>query len=68
MVELADGKPIMPYAGPEQGYKLTAVQLAQAITPKTKLFHSQQPSNPTGAAYTRADLRAIGEGSKRIHK
>lgn len=61
MVELADGKPVMPYAGPAQGYKLTAAQLEARITPKTKLFILNSPSNPTGAAYTRADLRAIGD-------
>jgi len=61
MVELADGKPVMPYAGPQQGYKLTALQLEAAITPKTKLFILNSPSNPTGAAYTRAELRALGD-------
>jgi aspartate aminotransferase len=65
MVELADGTPVMPYAGPEQGYKLSAAQLDAAITPKTKLLILNSPSNPTGAAYTRADLRAIGEVLKK---
>ena len=65
MVELADGTPVMPYAGPEQGYKLTAAQLDAAITPKTKLFMLNSPSNPTGAAYTRAELRAMGEVLKK---
>jgi aspartate aminotransferase len=65
MVELADGKPVMPYAGPQQGYKLTAVQLEAAITPKTKLFILNSPSNPTGAAYTRAELRALGDVLKK---
>lgn len=65
MVELADGTPVMPYAGPEQGYKLTPAQLEAAITPKTKLFILNSPSNPTGAAYTRADLRAIGDVLKK---
>ena len=65
MVELADGKPVMPYAGPSQGYKLTAAQLEAAITPKTKLFILNSPSNPTGAAYTRAELRALGDVLKK---
>ncbi len=65
MVELADGKPVMPYAGPEQGYKLTSAQLEAAITPKTKLFILNSPSNPTGAAYTRAELRALGDVLKK---
>jgi aspartate aminotransferase len=61
MVLLADGAPITVYAGPEQGYKITPSQLEKAITPKTRLFILNSPSNPTGAAYTRAELRALGE-------
>jgi aspartate aminotransferase len=61
MVMLADGLPVMPYAGPAQGYKITPRQLAAAITPKTRLVLLNSPCNPTGAAYTRAELRAIGE-------
>jgi aspartate aminotransferase len=65
MVELADGKPVMPYAGPEQGYKITAPQLEAAITPHTKLFMLNSPSNPTGAAYSPAELKALGEVIKK---
>jgi aspartate aminotransferase len=61
MVRLADGVPVTPYAGPEQGYKITPAQLEAAITPKTRLFMLNSPSNPTGAAYTQAELRALGE-------
>lgn len=61
MVLLADGVPVTPYAGADQGYKLTAAQLEAAITPKTRLLILNSPSNPTGAAYTRAELRALGE-------
>ena len=61
MVMLADGQPVMPFAGPAQGYKITARQLAAAITPKTRLVLLNSPCNPTGAAYTRAELRALGE-------
>ena len=61
MVLLAEGVPVTPYAGPEQGYKITPAQLEAAITPKTRLFILNSPSNPTGAAYTRAELRALGE-------
>jgi aspartate aminotransferase len=60
MVLLADGTPVTVYAGPEQGYKITPAQLEAAITPKTKLFILNSPSNPTGAAYTRAELVALG--------
>lgn len=61
MVMLADGIPVTPYAGPAQGYKISAAQLEAAITPKTRLFILNSPNNPTGAAYTRAELRALGE-------
>lgn len=61
MVLLAGGIPVTPYAGPEQGYKLLPAQLETAITPKTRLFILNSPSNPTGAAYTRAELRAFGD-------
>ena len=61
MVMLADGLPVMPFAGITQGYKITPRQLAAAITPKTRLFLLNSPCNPTGAAYTRFELRALGE-------
>lgn len=61
MALLADGVPISVYAGPSQGYKITAAQLAAAITPRTKLFIINSPNNPTGAAYTKAELQALGE-------
>ncbi len=61
MVMLADGLPVTPDAGLAQGYKIAPRQLEAAITPKTKLFLLNSPSNPTGAAYTRAELRALGE-------
>ena len=60
MALLADGVPVCVYAGPEQGYKITPAQLAAAITPRTKLFFINSPSNPTGAAYTKAELQALG--------
>jgi len=61
MALLADGVPISVYAGPSQGYKITAAQLAAAITPRTKLFIINSPNNPTGAAYSKAELQALGE-------
>lgn len=60
MVMLADGTPVSVYGGADQGYKITPAQLADAITPRTKLLFLNSPSNPTGAAYTRAELQAIG--------
>ena len=61
MVLLADGIPVTPSAGPEQGYKITPRQLAAAITNKTRLMLLNSPSNPTGAAYSRAELRALAD-------
>lgn len=61
MVMLADGLPVMPLAPYAQGYKITPRQLAAAITPKTRLMLLNSPCNPTGAAYSRAELRALGE-------
>ena len=49
------------FAGASQGYKITPAQLAAAITPRTRLFLLNSPCNPTGAAYTRAELAALGE-------
>ena len=60
MVLLADGTPVTPYAGPDQGYKITAAQLEAAITPRTRLLLINSPSNPTGAAYTAAEWKALG--------
>jgi len=61
MVTLADGIPVIISAGPKQGYKITAAQLQAAITPRTRLLFLNSPNNPTGAAYSRAELRALGE-------
>jgi aspartate aminotransferase len=61
MALLADGVPVFVYAGPSQSYKITAAQLAAAITPRTKLFIINSPSNPTGAAYTKSELQALGQ-------
>jgi aspartate aminotransferase len=61
MVLLADGLPVMPFAGMAQGYKVTPRQLEAAITPKTRLLLLNSPCNPTGAAYTRAELKGLGE-------
>ncbi len=60
MVLLADGVPVTVYGGATQGYKITPAQLAAAITPRTKMLFLNSPSNPTGAAYSRAELKALG--------
>jgi aspartate aminotransferase len=61
MVMLADGLPVTPDATAAQGYKISPRQLAAAITPRTRLVLLNSPSNPTGAAYARAELAALGE-------
>ncbi|MDP2295785.1 MAG: pyridoxal phosphate-dependent aminotransferase [Pseudolabrys sp.] len=59
MVYLAGGTPVEVVCRMEDGFKLTAAQLEMAITPKTKWLLLNSPSNPTGAAYTRAELKAL---------
>lgn len=61
MVLLAGGKPIILTTKMEHDFKITAKQLSDAITPKTKLLIINSPSNPTGAIYTLEELQAIGE-------
>jgi aspartate aminotransferase len=65
MVLLADGVPVIVSAGAEQAFKITAEQLEAAITPKTRLFVINSPSNPTGMAYSRDELAALGEVLRR---
>lgn len=60
-VKLAGGHPVVIGADETNGFKVTAEQLERAITPKTKLFLLNSPSNPTGAVYTREELAALGE-------
>ena len=59
MVLLAGGTPVPVVATIDTRFKLTPAQLEAAITPKTKWFIFNSPSNPTGAGYTRAELRAL---------
>ncbi|MBE0454175.1 MAG: pyridoxal phosphate-dependent aminotransferase [Roseovarius sp.] len=59
MVLLAGGEPVIVPAGIETGFKLTPEALEAAITPKTRWFIFNSPSNPTGAGYSRAELSAL---------
>jgi aspartate aminotransferase len=59
MVLLAGGTPVFVPCGIESEFKLTPAALEAAITPKTKWFIFNSPSNPTGAAYSRAELKAL---------
>ena len=61
MVKLASGKPVMVRTDASTGYKITPEQLSGAITPKTKLFVLNSPSNPTGMVYTPAEIKALAE-------
>ncbi len=59
MVLLAGGTPVTIKASLEAGFKITADQLEAAITPKTKWLIFNSPSNPTGAGYSRDELKAL---------
>ena len=59
MVLLAGGTPVAVECGIDTNFKLTPDQLEAAITPKTKWFIFNSPSNPTGAGYTRTELKAL---------
>ncbi len=61
IVALADGTPVIVPCGPNAGFKLRAEQLAEAITPRTKWLILNSPGNPTGAAYSAAELRALAD-------
>ncbi len=65
MVVIAEGVPVIVEAGLENRFKITPEQLEAAITNKTKLVVLNSPSNPTGTAYTRKELEALGEVLKK---
>ena len=61
MVRLADAEPVIVAGAAARGFKITAEQLARAITPRTRLLILNSPCNPTGAVYSRADWVALGD-------
>ncbi len=61
MVLLADGEPVFVECREDNGFKMTPAALAAAITPKTKWLLHNSPSNPTGSAYTRDEIRALAD-------
>ena len=61
IVQFAGGTPVIAPAGPEQNYKLSPEALEAAITPRTKWVILNSPSNPTGAAYSADELKALGD-------
>lgn len=61
MVKLAGGTPVFVNAGIEQDFKITARQLEEAITPKTKMLILCSPSNPTGSVYSKDELESLSK-------
>ncbi|THD81145.1 MAG: pyridoxal phosphate-dependent aminotransferase [Phenylobacterium sp.] len=61
MVALAGGEPKTLMTSAEHGFKIQAADLEAAITPKTRWIILNSPSNPSGAAYTKAELRALAD-------
>lgn len=59
MIALCGGTPVFVETTIENNFKLTAEQLDKAITPKTKWFMFNSPSNPSGAAYSKEELKAL---------
>ena len=59
IVKMAGGVPVYVQTKPENNFKITAVELENAITDKTKAFILNNPNNPTGAVYTRSELNAL---------
>ena len=60
MALLAGGEPVFVEASAASGFKITPADLEAAITPKSKWFILNSPSNPSGAAYSKAELQALG--------
>ena len=61
MVLLAGGTPVYVDTGIEQGFKMTPEQLEKAITPRTRMLILCSPSNPTGAVYSKEELKALAD-------
>ena len=59
LIKMMGGKPVVVTAGEKAGFKITAEQLAAAITPRTKALILNNPNNPTGMVYSREELEAI---------
>lgn len=61
IVKVAEGSPVIVNAGIETDFKITAAQLEEAITPKTKMMIFSTPCNPTGSVYSKEELRAMAD-------
>lgn len=61
MVKLAEGTNVLVPAGVDQDFKISATQLEEAITPRTRMIILCSPSNPTGSVYSRTELKALAD-------
>lgn len=61
IVLIAEGRPVFIPTDIESNFKITPAQLAAAITPRTRMFVINSPSNPSGSVYSLSELRALGE-------
>ncbi len=61
IVLIAQGKPVFINTGIEDKFKISAAQLEKAITPRTRMFVLNSPSNPSGSVYSLEELQALGE-------
>ena len=61
IIKLAEGTPVYIHGGVDQGFKATAAQLEAAITDKTKAIIYSSPCNPTGAVFSKEELKAIAK-------
>jgi aspartate aminotransferase len=64
-VKIARGKVVEIRTSTEQGFKISAKQLEEAITPKTKLFMFSSPCNPSGAVYNKEELKSMADVFKK---
>ena len=60
-VKLAGGKPVIIQGAESRGFRITAEQLAQALTPRTRIIVLNYPSNPGGYSYSRAEMQQLAE-------
>ncbi len=61
MIKLAEGVPVIIKTSIENNFKVTAEQIAKAMTPKTRMLMFSSPCNPTGTVYSKEELRSIAE-------
>lgn len=61
IVLIAEGKPVFIETGIEENFKITAEQLEKSITPKSRMFVINSPSNPSGSVYSLDELKALGD-------